>query len=236
MRAAALFTRTLPNFVCEQLTDRYEGNVRKGQKWKLRDRVTAEVLMVDGAESYRSLKRNGKAAEDAEMWRSGTWSTGEFGTVLNNLLSPATDANFVFRKEAALDRVPVRLYDYAVAKMNSRWRVEFEGLGIYAEFNGSIWVDPMSKRVLRIEMLAHALPLDFPMDLVEMTVDYGPVMIAGQSYLMPVRSENLACQRGTPRCVRNTIEFRNYRKFTTDSNITTTDSSITFDGDHASKK
>ena len=37
---------------------------------------------------------------------------------------------------------------------------------------GSVWVDPQSARVLRIEMQARDLPSDFPTDTVESAVDY----------------------------------------------------------------
>jgi hypothetical protein len=39
-------------------------------------------------------------------------------------------------------------------------------------------------------------------------------------YLLPVEAEVLSCQRGTSICSRNKIEFRNYRKFGAESDIT----------------
>ncbi len=41
-----------------------------------------------------------------------------------------------------------------------------------------------------------------------------------QQYLLPVHAETLSCQRGTPYCSRNTIDFRNYKKYTGESTIT----------------
>jgi hypothetical protein len=40
-----------------------------------------------------------------------------------------------------------------------------------------------------------------------------------QQYLLPVHSENLSCQRGTSICSRNAIDFRNYKKFGSESTI-----------------
>ena len=54
----------------------------------------------------------------------------------------------------------------------------------------------------------------------ESAVDYDYVLIGEGKYLLPVHSEALSCVRGTSRCGRNVIEFRNYKKFTADSNIT----------------
>ena len=61
-----------------------------------------------------------------------------------------------------------------------------------------------------------------------MTVDYGEVIIGGNDHLLPVESENLDCWRGTNRCARNKIQFRDYRKFSAESTIVTTDSTIDY--------
>jgi hypothetical protein len=45
------------------------------------------------------------------------------------------------------------------------------------------------------------------------------VLIGEGKHLLPVHSEVLDCGRGTSDCGRNVIEFRNYRKFSADTNI-----------------
>jgi hypothetical protein len=52
------------------------------------------------------------------------------------------------------------------------------------------------------------------------------VEAGGSRYLLPVKSENLACFRGRPRCTRNEIEFRNYRKFSVESQVIHLESEI----------
>jgi hypothetical protein len=60
-------------------------------------------------------------------------------------------------------------------------------------------------------------------------VDYSWVTISGKKFLLPVKSENLACVRGTFDCTKNEIEFRNYRKFTAESQVLQVESEITFE-------
>jgi hypothetical protein len=50
-------------------------------------------------------------------------------------------------------------------------------------------------------------------------VEYGSIRIEGKQYLLPVTSENSACFTGSSNCVRNELAFRNYRKFSADSDI-----------------
>lgn len=230
-RTAAQVSRLaeeLPDFLCEQLTWRFDSDSRP-PRWRLRDRISAEVLYLGGRETYQNFKRNGRPVDSARVESTGTWSTGEFGTLLQDLFFPATSARFTFAGEAELDGSGARLYDFAVPQRSSHWRVEFEGRILYPAYQGSVWIDQDSFRVLRIEMQARDVPPAYPMDVIEMTVDYGPVQIAGQQHWLPVRAENLACKRYSTYCTRNEIVFTNFRKFTTESVVTTTDSTIRYE-------
>jgi hypothetical protein len=56
---------------------------------------------------------------------------------------------------------------------------------------------------------------------VETAADYDFVRLATpEAFLLPVDAEVLSCERGTSHCARNRIEFRNYRKFGAESNVT----------------
>ena len=84
---------------------------------------------------------------------------------------------------------------------------------------GSVWVDPNTARVLRIERQARNIPSDFPMDTVESAIDYSYVMVGEKSFLLPVHAESLGCQRGSSNCSHNIIDFRNYHEFKADIKI-----------------
>jgi hypothetical protein len=86
-------------------------------------------------------------------------------------------------------------------------------------FEGSVWIDQESRRVLRIEQRTTSMPNDFPSSKAELTLDFAFVKIDQKSYLMPAAAESLGCMRGSGACTRNVIEFKNYRKFTADSAI-----------------
>ncbi|MBK5292526.1 MAG: hypothetical protein JJE04_12730 [Acidobacteriia bacterium] len=229
--SAFRFAGHLPDFLCTQLTKRHTSSTFK-PKWKVEDRVSAEVVYEHGQETYRDIKINGKPVKKKNAAEeSGAWSSGEFGSLLLSLLTYQTDARFVLAKPAEGEsaRSTVK-YNYTVEQKNSKWRVEYEGYRIMPAFKGQMWVEPATGRVERLEMKARLLPKDYAMDVVEMTVDYGVVRIGEKDYYLPLKSENLACQKDTFHCSRNEIEFKNYRKFTAESTISATDSSVTFDG------
>ena len=211
------FVKTLPNYVCQQFTTRYvsENHVTD---WKARDVVSAEVVYEDGKESYRNLAINGKATKKS-VEETGAWSTGEFGTLLSDLFSEGTAAEFHYARDAKMAGLTASIYDYEVERPHSHWKVMVPGQFIRPAYRGSVWVDKKSARVLRIEIQAKEIPDDFPRDMVETALDYEFVSLGTEKYLLPVKAEILSCLRGTNSCERNTIEFRNYHRFSGASTI-----------------
>jgi hypothetical protein len=220
--AAYQFTESLPNYIVKQYTTRYQTDTAHGNRtsWQALDIVTADVVCENGKESYKNILINGKPSrEDVE--KTGSWSSGEFATVLQAILAPATDADFHGKRSTTIVNRPAFRYDYSVEKQNSQWHVYFSGSESYIPaYTGSIWIDKENFRVLRIEMSARDIPRSFPLDTVESAVDYDYVTISDQRYLLPSHSEALSCVRGTGECSRNVIEFRNYKKFGADTSIT----------------
>ncbi len=229
------FTETLPNYLCKQMTTRYQGEGRP-VSWRPLDVVSAAVVYEDGKESYRDVRINDKPTKKGLDEISGSRSRGEFGTTLKDVFSPATAAMFRFRRESTAAGVRAAVYDFVVEQRNSHWENHVAGQYIYPAYKGSVWVDKTNHRVLRIEMQARDIPQEFPLDTSEWVVDYEYVRIGPNRYLVPVHAENLACFRGTSQCVRNATDFRNYRRFTSESQIMTVDSAVTFDGEPAEPK
>jgi len=218
MEVAESFSEQLPNYVCQQFTTRY---VRQGSGgFRALDVVSANVVYENNKESYRNIMINGKTAKKAMEDLPGAWSTGEFGTTLRSLLSSRTAADFKFRKTATVAGLETKVYDYKVERLNSDWRVQLGSQAIIPGYSGRVWIDTKNARVLRIEMQADNIPEEFPLDQVEAANDYGFVRLGGtQEFLLPTHAENLSCERGTSICSRNSIDFRNYHKYSGESTI-----------------
>jgi hypothetical protein len=213
------FLGNLPNFVCQQFTTRYvsEGHVNS---WHALDVVSADVIYEDHKERYDHLAINGKPVK-SKVEDTGAWSTGEFGTVLDDLFHPATAADFKFKGNRSIQRRSAMLFDFDVTHPHSHWKIQVPGQAIQPAYHGSVWIDKETARVLRIEMQAVKIPEEFPDDTTEMAIDYDFITGLGtERTLLPVKAEVLSCQRGTNTCQRNTIEFRNYHKYSGESTIT----------------
>jgi hypothetical protein len=216
--AAGTFSASLPNYLVQQVTSRYFATGFPTH-WQEIDEVTADLAYVDGKEDYRNFQVNGSPVNNPE--RSGSWSTGEFGTTLEDVMSPGTNAAFKRRGEEKMVGRTAVVYDYSVAQANSHWTmVSPDGRQYKPAYDGAVWIDKESRRVLRIEQRATAFPRDFTISRAECKLQYAWVKIEQKTYLLPSSSENIGCMSGSGACTRNALEFKNYRKFTTESNIT----------------
>ena len=84
--------------------------------------VTAEVVSVGGKEEYRNIMVNGKPS-NRPIEKTGAWSTGEFQTTLESLLSPYTQATFRQARDDTLGGRPAYTYRFSVRQENSNWDI-----------------------------------------------------------------------------------------------------------------
>jgi hypothetical protein len=217
--AALDFTETLPNYVCQEMMARFQSETHPAN-FEPVDVVRTEVVYENGKEDYRNISVNGKAVKGKMEETGGSWSTGEFGTVLIDLFSPATAADFHFSRDSRAGSVLARMYSFDVAREHSHWSIHAGSQMYMPAYSGAVWIDPKTSRVLRIEMSAKGMPGEFPLDHVESATDYEYIRLGDtQQYLLPVHAETLSCQRSSNLCAKNVIDFRNYHKYAGESNI-----------------
>ncbi|MEZ5354177.1 MAG: hypothetical protein R2762_16190 [Bryobacteraceae bacterium] len=212
--AAAMFTASLPDYVADQKTTRF---AQINGDWRQLDVVTAEIAYASGEEELRNIRVDGQPV--ARPPDSGAWGTGEFGTTLEQVLSVAASARFDRKPDSRLKGHSVVVFGYEVDQPHSQWTlVAPDGRKHNAAYGGAIYVDPASRRILRIEQETRSIPANFPISDVEIVLDYGSAAIEGKQHFLPSSTETKACANGGA-CTRNVTEFRNYRKFTASSTL-----------------
>ena len=71
--------------------------------------------------------------------------------------------------------------------------------------------------VVRVMMSAYGIPFTFPVRSVTTTLEYAFMDVGGKKFLLPVRAEVISDAYSV--ATRNVEEFRNYRKFGTETNL-----------------
>ncbi len=226
------FTASLPNYLVRQYATRYWSDTAKVD-WRPLDVLSLTVVYENGKESYRSVRVNNKLTSKPLEALSGTVSQGEFGSTLADLLSSSTNAEFRRRGTTQVGGRAAWRFDFKVELANSHWTIRTGSQSIRPAYKGTIWVERDTARVLRIEMQAQNLPGDYPLDVSEWVVEYGSVKFDTHEFLVPVKAEVLACWRGSAKCSRNSTEFRNYHRFTGESDLYLVETNVDFGSEAA---
>jgi VWFA-related protein len=213
------YADSLPNFMCVEVMDRSLDPTGTGM-WKHRDTVAELLLYRDKAETRTVLEVNGKPPSSSEHEAlEGPISTGEFGEVLNAVFAPSAKADFHWKETDTLGNGTVQVFNYSVAKENSVFSVRgSNGDQPTVSFHGLVFIDSATRGVRRITLVADNLPKDFPTHATSIAVDYDYVVINAHDYLMPVAAE-VSLKQGRHEADLNTIEFRNYRRYASNTRI-----------------
>ncbi len=215
---AAEFMEELPNFLVTQFVTRYVRTLGK-KDWQPEDKLEVEIAYrVNTGEHFKLLSVNGKPTLLTYEQLGGATSTGEFGSMLSALFAVDSYTEFKeIRREAFRGHQTV-VYDFKVKKGNSSYSIKDTSTGrtVTAAYQGSLWIDTETARVLRLEQSAEDIQPGFPITLAESAVEYDWIKIGGGRYLLPVSAEVILGRESQRYYSRNVLELRNYHLFETD--------------------
>ena len=212
------YTKSLPNFICTQVTRRYVDPYGNGSL-RLGDTIQEQLSFVDGKEDYKVALVNNLAVQNVGHEQlGGTTSSGEFGTMLAQIFNPKSKAEIQWERWATLRGRRTHVFAFRVLQRNSEYSVSDQGSGRQGVFgyHGFIYADPDSKMVMRIKMDLDGLE-DFPIKAVSLDLNYDLVDISGTQFVLPLKAE--LTSKGSGYSSRNEVEFRRYSRFTADAKI-----------------
>jgi len=220
---ALTYVESLPDYICSQVTRRFVDPTGH-ESWHPTDVILARLTYFEKKEDYKLVTVNNTVATDRPYTSvGGAISQGEFGSMMRGLFDPRSDAEFRWQGWTTLRGHVSYVFSYVVPLEHSQFTIDWRGTSrdqgriITAGYHGSIVVDKATSQVLRISLEADNIPRDFPVRRSSEVLDYDLIKIGDRESLLPVAAEfrSLAGHRSA----RNLVEFRNYRKFSADANI-----------------
>ena len=211
---------SLPDFLCTQVVSRWQGRAGSGRT-RLRDRLTVKLSYVEHREDYKLMEINGQPTLLEYLYVGGALSTGEFGTRLNAIFHPGSHGEFRWKGWTRVRNRRVARFAFRIAQEHSTYRVQVGDVpagpySIIVSYHGEVFVDADTHMVLRLTEAAE-IPRGFPMNSNESTVDYDFAEVGGKPYLLPTQAT--AKTRKGNLLAENHIEFREYRKFQSETTI-----------------
>jgi hypothetical protein len=212
------YTKSLPNFICTQVTRRYL-DPSGLEFWRQQDVLTARLSYFEEKEDYKLVLVNNRTITTDVPYMSvgGAVSTGEFGSMMKELFERKTEADFRWERWGKLRGRIAHVFAYRVAQTRSQWHVTYENThDISPGYHGLVYVDRDTNMVLRITLEAD-LPVSYPIQEVTDTLDYDLTPIGTQEYMLPLKA--VVRTRQGKMLSRNDVEFRMYRRFTAEAEI-----------------
>ena len=214
------YVKSLPNFTCTQYTRRYV-DPSNSESYRLIDNIVETLSYSNGREDYKVVTVNDRMVANADHWSlGGTTSAGEFGTDMKELFAPETRAEFEWESWTTWHDRRTHKIAYRVRQSYSKYSIVYQKTqSLVPGYKGWVYVDADLGMIMRITREAEDLPVDFPIQSVKQVTEYSFQKIGEreQEFLVPIYSviTSLAGRYMT----KNETQFRNYRKFGTESII-----------------
>lgn len=211
------YTRSLPDFICTQVTRRFV-DPSGLELWQSADVLTSRLSYFEQKEDYKLILVNNRVTNQSFDSLGGATSTGEFGSMLREVFEARSRAEFQWARWATLRGRRVYVFSYRVPQPFSQWRISYERrMEIIAGYRGEIFVDRDTRMIMRLSLDAHEMPSSFPVQQARTLLDYDFTKIGEQSFLLPLRAE--VRMRSDKLLTRNDVEFRMYRKFSAEASV-----------------
>ena len=215
------YSKTLPNFVCVETTNRSVDAANSGD-WKRRDNIAELLRYVEGVETRTMVERNGERTNLQRTDLDSSWplSVGEFGGLLNLVFKAESKTDFQWKEAASLGSGTVQVLKYRVDPKNATMALSDSNRKVSVGFHGLVYVDTATAGIRRITLEADDIPRDFSIHAASMNVDYDFVTIGSHEYLMPMRAV-MMLRRGKKQIDLNEMAFRGYRRYASQTKIVT---------------
>jgi hypothetical protein len=221
------YSKSLPDFICTQVTRRYAAQVprlRSGSSidaqpsWRALDVLTIRLSYFGQKEDYKLIMVNNTVTTQDYQNVGGATSTGDFGTMMKDIFEPATETRFEWDHWGTLrDRLSM-VFAYRVSQSRSQWHILYErSMDIVPAYRGLVYVDNETHQVTRVTLMAENIPPSFPVNRAETILDYEYTDIAGLTFLLPVKGQVI--MSAVDYMSKNDTEFRLYRKYSAESAI-----------------
>jgi hypothetical protein len=210
----------LPNYTCLETIDRFHKEPDRAassrEALKPLDRVRLEVVYSDHREWFGSPGDSKIGTADPSAFvGSGLIGTGVFASMLNNVLAGAI---FEYRGDDPLNGRAAFRYDFQYPRQSKGFDISMEGGAGPVGEKGSLWVDPKSLDLIRLEANAQEIPAYLPLAASGTTVNYARTGIGDSSVLLPQQATmQLAATTGVENY--DHIEFTHCRAFSAESAI-----------------
>ncbi|HJZ98571.1 MAG TPA: hypothetical protein VKE70_18805, partial [Candidatus Solibacter sp.] len=168
---------------------------------------------------------------------SGAFTRGEFASSLLLIFQESSHAEFEFQKWETHRKRRFAVFQYHVRAGNSRYKLRSGLQTAVVAYHGVVDILPDTGEVFRWTVESEP-PEGFPITQSSLWMEYDYRLVDSAQHLVPIRSEMQSVERGLsrekleklpprvraiysrPQRRQNVIDYKNYRRFSTESTVT----------------
>ena len=202
--------KQLPNFTCVE-------TIRRSMWYKstatpeMVDTVRLEVAFVNGKELYGWPGASRIDESDITKLAGGSVGNGYFALFLNNIFL-VSSTTFHYAGPATLAGREMVRYNYVVPQLAHAYRLRSSRGAATVGYHGSFWIAKGGVDPLHIEVVADDVPADLGYSAARSTLDYAPVVVGTQTFVLPKTAEFVFTDTlGTQH--RSTLSFQSCHEF-----------------------
>jgi len=214
----------LPDFICKEVEERAvagsRGRPGGEPAYRPVDTITSKITYFNHREDKTPLLNGSRPVTGDYEKLGGATSRGDFETALVMLFAPDTQARFEFARWVTWRMRLTLVFRFKVSQDRSQYKIGLSDhkTEMFAAYSGEVYVDAQPPHaVVRLKTKAEEIPVDFPIQLAESTLDYAYQDIGGQKFLLPETGE--IKMDGPDWVSKNTNRFEFYRKYEVGSSI-----------------
>jgi hypothetical protein len=223
----ANYDNSIPDFICLEIEQRsiapnHGGRNGNEPSFRLMDTITSKITYFKHEEKKEAMLNGSRVVTGGDYEKlGGATSRGDFETALRMLFDPATQAHFEWARWATWRGRLTMVFSYHVSQDRSQTKI---GTGEHkieriTAYSGEVFVDASQPHVvMRLTWKAEDIPVDFPVQRAETTLDYKWVDLSGEKFLLPY--DGVVLMDGPDGMSKNDNRFDFYRKYEVGSSIT----------------
>ncbi len=188
------------------------------------DTLRLEVALVDGKEMF--AWPGAKQFEDKEIRDivpSGMFGNGNYG-IYARMLFGGGGPSFIYRESVPIGGPPALRYAFQVPRAASGFTLRVGTASAVVGFHGSIYLDPATTDLRRLEVFADDIPPGLGIKAAEDRIDYVRSRIGDDEFLLPQSSSLLMAS--SDNVSRNRVRFSGCRRFSGESSLSFDDEEI----------
>jgi hypothetical protein len=212
-----------PNYTCLETVERTRQ--APGGGLSVQDTLRLEVALVEGKEMF--AWPGAKEFQDRdirELVSTGMFGNGNYGLYIRMIFSGSGPA-FTQGGTVNVNGIATTRYDFRVRAGSSGYHLSVGGNDAIVGFHGSVYIDPSTADLRRLEVFADDIPPELGLTAAEDRIDYARLRIGDDAFLLPVESNLYMASKES--VSRNHVRFSGCRKFTGESSVIFDDAELT---------